>query len=117
MIYKLLKKRFATKVIVVILIVCLIPTVSTSFFFYYAASNIVKENVRESSLQIARQAADSLNYIISTGSDMSNLIYSNERIQEIVKQNSNENLPISEFEANQEYITSFLNSNIYSSSL
>lgn len=116
MIFNLLKKRFATKVIVVILIVCLIPTVSTSFFFYYAASNIIKENVRESSLQIARQAADSLNYIFSTGSDMSNLIYSNERIQEIVKQNSNENLPISEFEANHEYITSFLNSSIYSSS-
>jgi len=116
MLYKILKKRFATKVIVVILIVCLIPTVSTSFFFYYAASNIVKENVRESSLQIARQAADSLNYIFSTGSDMSNLIYSNERIQEIVKQNSNKKLPISEFEANHEYITSFLNSNIYSSS-
>ena len=105
MLYKILKKRFATKVIVVILIVCLIPTVSTSFFFYYAASNIVKENVRESSLQIARQAADSLNYIFSTGSDMSNLIYSNERIQEIVKQNSNKKLPISEFEANHESVS------------
>ncbi|MGM7723161.1 cache domain-containing sensor histidine kinase [Metabacillus sp. Hm71] len=116
MITELLKKRFAVKVIVAILIVCLIPTVFNSFFFYHSASNIVKENVRESSLQIARQAADSLSYIFSNGSDMADLIYSNERIQEIVKKDLHESLSPAEFESSQEYITSYLNSTIYSSS-
>ncbi|KKI89298.1 hypothetical protein WQ54_25775 [Bacillus sp. SA1-12] len=116
MINELLKKRFAAKVIVAILIVCLIPTIFSSFFFYHSASDIVKENVRESSLQIARQAADSLSYIFSNGSDMADLIYSNERIQEIVKKDLQESLSPAEFESSQEYITSYLNSTIYSSS-
>ena len=116
MIQNLLRKKLASKVIVTILIVSLIPTVFNSIFFYQSASNVVKENVRESSLQIARQAADSLSFIFSNGSDMSDLIYSNERIQEIVKSDTNGNASPAEMEENQEYMTSFLNSNIYTSS-
>jgi two-component system, sensor histidine kinase YesM len=115
MVQNLLRKRLASKVIVTILIVSLIPTVFNSLFFYQSASDVVKENVRESSLQIARQAADSLSFIFSNGSDMSDLIYSNERIQEIVKADLKDDIaaPVKE---NQEYMTSFLNSNIYTSS-
>ncbi|TYR74485.1 HAMP domain-containing protein [Rossellomorea vietnamensis] len=116
MIYNLLRKRLASKVIVTILIVSLIPTVFNSLFFYQSASDVVKENVRESSLQIARQAADSLSFIFSNGSDMSDLLYSNERIQEIVKADLNENASSVEAKENQEYMNSFLNSNIYTSS-
>ncbi len=111
---QLLKKRLAAKVILTILVVCLIPTVFNSVFFYHSASDVVKENVRESSRQIARQAAESLSFIFSNGSDMSDLIYSNERIQEIVKDDLNDRS--SGTEENQEYMTSYLNSNIYTSS-
>ncbi|OXS64578.1 two-component system sensor histidine kinase YesM [Bacillus sp. V-88] len=111
---QLLQKRLAAKVILTILVVCLIPTVFNSVLFYQSASDVVKENVRESSRQIARQAAESLSFIFSNGSDMSDLIYSNERIQEIVKDDLNHRS--SATEEDQEYMTSYLNSNIYTSS-
>jgi two-component system, sensor histidine kinase YesM len=113
---QLLKERVAAKVVLTILIVCLIPTIFNSVFFYRSASDVVKENVRESSRQIARQAAESLSFIFSNGSDMSDLIYSNERIQEIVKGDLKSGSPAPEKEENQEYMTSYLNSNIYTSS-
>jgi two-component system, sensor histidine kinase YesM len=113
---QLLKERVAAKVVLTILIVCLIPTIFNSVFFYRSASDVVKENVRESSRQIARQAAESLSFIFSNGSDMSDLIYSNERIQEIVKDDLKSGTPAAEKEENQEYMTSYLNSNIYTSS-
>jgi two-component system, sensor histidine kinase YesM len=113
---QLLKERVGAKVVLTILIVCLIPTIFNSVFFYRSASDVVKENVRESSRQIARQAAESLSFIFSNGSDMSDLIYSNERIQEIVKDDLKSGSPAPEKEENQEYMTSYLNSNIYTSS-
>ncbi|MFC0561568.1 sensor histidine kinase [Halalkalibacter alkalisediminis] len=110
------KNRFATKVVIVILIASLIPTLFTSIFFYVSSSNIIKENVRESSLQITRQAADSLSFALSTGSDMSDLIYSNERLQDIVKQDLNQELTFDERQQNNHHMVSFLNSNMYASS-
>jgi two-component system, sensor histidine kinase YesM len=116
MVYNFLKNRFAPKVVIAIVIVILIPTIFNSSFFYLSATNVVKENVRESSLQIARQAADSLSYIFSVGSDMSDLVYSNERLQEIVEQDNNNELSFIERTQNNDEMLSFLNSNIYSSS-
>jgi two-component system, sensor histidine kinase YesM len=113
---QLLKERVAAKVVLTILVVCLIPTIFNSVFFYRSASDVVKENVRESSRQIARQAAESLSFIFSNGSDMSDLIYSNERIQEIVKDDLKNGSSASEREESHEYMTSYLNSNIYTSS-
>ncbi|GGM38776.1 putative two-component sensor kinase [Paraliobacillus quinghaiensis] len=116
MVKNIVNNRFATKVVIVILIVSLIPTIFNSIFFYVTSSNVVKDNVRASSLQIARQAADSLSFIFSVGSDTSNLIYSNESIQEIVEQDLNEQLSYVERQENNDYLDSLLNSNIYSSS-
>lgn len=108
--------RFATKVVIVILLVSLIPNVLNSIFYYVSSSNIVKENVRESTLQIARQAADSLSHIFLTGSDMSDLIYSNRMLQDIVIQDLEGDLSPIKYEENNAYMSSYLNSNIYSSS-
>jgi two-component system, sensor histidine kinase YesM len=113
---KLFENQIATKVAMTILLIVFISTLFNSFFYYMSASKVVKENVRESSLQITRQAADSLSFIFSIGSDMSDLVYSNERLQEIVLQDSNENLSFMDRSKNNEDITSLLNSNIYSSS-
>ncbi len=113
---RLLQNRFSTKVIIAIFIGILIPTTFISIFFFISSSNIVKENVRESSIQIARQAADSLSFILSVGSDMSDLIYSNEKLQETVKTDNEEGLSSTVKDKNNEEMTSFLNSQIYSSS-
>ncbi|WP_407271174.1 sensor histidine kinase [Radiobacillus sp. PE A8.2] len=113
---KLLGNRFATKIVLVILIVSLIPSIFNSIFYYVSSSNVIKENVRESSLQIARQAADSLSYIFSVGSDTSNLVYSNETIQDIVEQDIEGEASYASREQNNDYITSLLNSTVYSNS-
>ncbi|WP_251431888.1 sensor histidine kinase [Sutcliffiella horikoshii] len=115
MIQKVIKNSFARKVVLSILLVVFISTIFNSFFFYQSASNIVKENVRESSLQIARQAADSLSYIFSMGSDTSDILYSNERLQGIVMEDTMD-LSVGDRNSNNEYITSLLNSFVYSSS-
>ncbi|WP_342044428.1 cache domain-containing sensor histidine kinase [Bacillus sp. OTU530] len=113
---RLLQNRFSTKVVIAIFIGILIPTTLISVFFFISSSNIVKENVRESSIQIARQAADSLSFILSVGNDMSDLIYSNEKLQEIVKMDNEDGTSSTVKDKNNEEMTSFLNSQIYSSS-
>jgi two-component system, sensor histidine kinase YesM len=113
---KLFKNKFAAKVVLAIIVVVFVSTIFNSLFFYMSASNIVKENVRESSLQIAHQAADSLSFILSIGNDMSDLVYSNEKLQEIVIQDMDNNLSFLERSKNNEYVTSLLNSHIYNSS-
>lgn len=112
---KQLRSRFSTKVIIAICIGMLIPTTFISIFFFVSSSKIVKENVRESSLQTARQAADSLSFILSVGSDMSDFLYSNDKIQKIVN-NDNLQLTLPEREYNNEELTNLLNSQIYASS-
>jgi two-component system, sensor histidine kinase YesM len=77
-------KRFATKMIFALLVVILIPTL-TSVLFYSASSSLVKKNVRESSLQLVRQAADALSSIITTGTDASNVLYSDVKLQQAVR--------------------------------
>jgi two-component system, sensor histidine kinase YesM len=110
------KSKVASKFILTIVVVTLIPTIFISTFFYFSATNIVKENVRDSSRQIAKQAADSLSFILSTGSDMSDYIYSNEQIQEMVMRDASGELTDLEKSEISGYISSYLNSNIYSSS-
>lgn len=113
---KIIKNQFTHKVVIVILIVSLIPILLYSVFFYVSSSAVVKENVRDSTLQISHQAADSLSYIFSVGSDMSDLIYSNEELQDIVKQDLTSESASLEWEKDNQYVTSFLNTHIYSSS-
>lgn len=108
------KKSFITKIVILILMVSLIPTIFNSSIFYFSSSNIIKENVREASLQSARQAVDSLSFVLSTGSDMSDLIYSNMRLQEIVKHDLYEELPFSI--SHDEYMVSYLNEQTFASS-
>ncbi len=116
MLRRMIKNRFATKVVFALLLVIFISTIFNSYFYYQSASNVVKNNVRESSLQIARQAADSLSFIFSLGSDTSDLLYSNERLQEIVVEDTAEKLSFSERGSNNEYMNTLLNSHVYSSS-
>jgi two-component system, sensor histidine kinase YesM len=109
-------KRFATRVVLTMLVVILIPTIFISIFFYASSSKIIKKNVRESSIQITKQAADSLSFIFSTGTDLSDIVYSNEGIQEAVQTDLTPALTHLQKNRNDEYITQFLNSNVFSSS-
>lgn len=116
MLIRYFKKRFAAKIVLSTIAVVFISMIFNSFVFYLKATNVVKDNVRESSLQIARQGADALSFILSFGSDMSDLIYSNEQLQEIVMKDTSPTLSLFERTQNNEYFNTYLNSNIFSSS-
>ncbi|GGG04182.1 sensor histidine kinase [Paenibacillus abyssi] len=108
--------RFATKMIIAFVVVILIPALFTSASFYMVANRTVKDNVRESSIQIAKQAADSLSFILNAGSDVSDQIYSDMRIQHAVSSSALNNRNDRLWRENEEYLKSALNNMVYSSS-
>lgn len=108
-------QRIATKLIAALMVVIIIPTFFIGVFFYRTASDLVKTNVRQSSLQVAEQAADSLSNILNVGSDTSDLVYGQATIQQLVLKDS-EAISEAERVENRDYITNFLNNIIYSSS-
>ncbi|HZG86301.1 sensor histidine kinase [Paenibacillus sp.] len=110
------KRRFAAKMIAAFVIVILIPAAFTSASFYWVSNSTVKNNVRESSVQIAVQAADSISYILNAGSDVSDLLYSDLRIQNVVKKQSGASENVREYLEDEAYLKSVLNNIVYSSS-
>lgn len=113
----LMRRRFAAKMIVAFVVVILLPILFTSASFYFVANSTLKNNVRESSVQIAEQAADSISYILNAGSDISDLIYSDLRIQNVVKKEIAEGAAsLQEWREDEEYLISTLNNIVYSSS-
>ncbi|TFE31535.1 sensor histidine kinase [Cohnella luojiensis] len=105
-------KRFATKMILALLVVILIPTL-TSVLFYSASSKLVKKNVRVSSLQLVRQAADALSSIITAGTDASNVLYSDTKLQQAVR---NTKPTPEEEKTNNDYISNLVNNFVGSNS-
>ncbi|MFC5528837.1 sensor histidine kinase [Cohnella yongneupensis] len=109
--------RFATKMIVAFVVVILLPTLFTSASFYFVSGSTVKHNVRESSVQIAQQAADSLSFILNAGSDVADLISNDLRIQKLVASQGNPGPEdLKTWLDTEEYLKSFLNNLVYTSS-
>lgn len=76
--------RFAFKIILAFLFVILFPTFFLSVAFNIKSASVVKNNVRDNTIQIAKQTADSLSFIFNAGSDTSDFIYSSPDIQNAV---------------------------------
>ncbi|MCC3377208.1 sensor histidine kinase [Cohnella sp. REN36] len=108
--------RFATRMIAAFVAVILFPAVFTSASFYLVSNGTVKSNVRASSVQIARQAADSLSFILNAGSDVSDLVYSDLKIQNVVGSSGDASQNLKAWRENERYLESFLNNIVYSSS-
>ncbi|MNO31304.1 putative sensor-like histidine kinase [compost metagenome] len=109
-----ISNRFTTKIILVLLPVILIPAIFTSWSFYYVSDSILKKNVRESTVQIAKQTAESLSFILNVGVETSDFISSDQNIQRAALQiNSSTSL---EANWNFEYINALLNNYVYSNS-
>ncbi|NLJ19498.1 sensor histidine kinase [Globicatella sulfidifaciens] len=104
---KIFNERFTVKMILAIVLISLIPTIFNSLIFHYFFSDFIKESVRGSSLQITQQVAESLSHILSTGSDMSTLIYSHRNIQDIVKSDLENNSQLQE--EDHAFIIDYLN--------
>ncbi|SDM83006.1 two-component system, sensor histidine kinase YesM [Paenibacillus sp. yr247] len=106
--------RFAVKMIMAFLIVSLIPIIFASVSFYMESTSIVKKNVRESTIQLAKQTADSLSFIFNVGSDTSDYIYSDPKIQNTALRMSSS--PPDEQNRMNQYMSTMLNNIVYSNS-
>ncbi|KTD85207.1 cache domain-containing sensor histidine kinase [Paenibacillus etheri] len=109
-----ISNRFTTKIILILLLVILIPIIFTSWSFYWVADSILKKNVRESTLQIAEQTAESLSFILNVGVDTSDFISSDPNIQRAALQVNSS--PSYEENRNFQYINTLLNNYVYSNS-
>ncbi len=108
--------RFAAKMISAFVIVILIPAVFTSASFYIVSTSTVKDNVREASIQIAKQAADSISFMLNAGSDISDLIFGDLSIQEFVISDADPDKDLTQWRERDEQLRSFLNNLVYTSS-
>jgi len=111
-----IRMSFAAKMILAFVLVILIPSLFTSFSFYIVSNSTVKQNVREASVQIAKQGADSLSFIFNAGSDVSDMIYIDSRIQHVLANNPAGGADLILWRENENYMKSFLNNIVYSSS-
>ncbi|MEC0169080.1 sensor histidine kinase [Paenibacillus graminis] len=109
-----ISNRFTAKIILVLLLVILIPTIFTSGSFYWVADSILKKNLRESTLQIAEQTAESLSFILNVGVDTSDFISSDPNIQRAAMQVNSS--PSYAENWNFQYINTLLNNYVYSNS-
>jgi len=107
---------FTTKMIGAFVIVILTSTLFTSFSFYIVSNGTVKQNVRESSIQIAKQGADSLSFILNAGSDVADMIYIDSRIRNVLEGEPDNESDLVKWRENEDYMSSFLNNVVYSSS-
>lgn len=109
-----LSNRFSAKIIMVLLLVILIPTIFTSLSFYWVSDSILKKNVRESSVQMARQTAESLSFIFNVGIDTSDFISSDLNIQSGALQANSK--PSYKESLDSRSINTLLNNIVYSNS-
>lgn len=110
------KQSIAVKLIAAFLVVILIPAFFLSFFYFNSSSSIIKKNVRESSLQITKQAANTLSYIFTVGNDTSELVYGDPAVQQTVKMDADPASANIEKQENNKILTDKLNNYVFSSS-
>ncbi|AJY77333.1 sensor histidine kinase [Paenibacillus beijingensis] len=105
---------FSSKIILAFLFVILLPTLFTSVSFYWESNSVLKKNVRESTVQITKQTAESLSFILNVGVDTSDFISNNLQIQQAVLHPKN--VPAYEENSDDQYIDTLLNNFVFSNS-
>lgn len=109
-----LLRSFSAKIIVAFLLVILISTLFISLSFYWESNSLLKKNVRESTVQITKQTAESLSFILNVGVDTSDFISSDQNIQRAALQLKDK--PSYEQNRDSQYIKTLLNNYVYSNS-
>ncbi|RCW48555.1 cache domain-containing sensor histidine kinase [Paenibacillus prosopidis] len=112
--FEKISNRFASKMILAFLLIILIPTTLSGFSFYLESSALVKRNVRASAVQVTKQTADALSSIFNAGSDTSDLIYGDLKVQDAAMHYTSS--PLSTQVQMSQSIDTLLNNVVYSSS-
>lgn len=112
--FEKISNRFASKMILAFLLIILIPTTLSGFSFYLESSALVKRNVRASAVQVTKQTADALSSIFNAGSDTSDLIYGDLKVQNAAMHYTSS--PLNTQVQMSQSINTLLNNVVYSSS-
>ena len=86
------QRHFSTKLILAFVLLITIPISLISSLFYQTAADVIAGNVRQSAKQTARQATESLETILTAGTDVAQQLLSDVRIQEAIARDLKGNL-------------------------
>jgi two-component system sensor histidine kinase YesM len=106
------------KLLVAFILIVLIPTLSIGFFSYQKSSSIIQEQTSHAYLEALRQTSINIAYRLREVENISELIYTNEKLQKIVRKAAAGELSISEVYEDYKSLTEIItnlekNRNIY----
>jgi two-component system sensor histidine kinase YesM len=84
------------KLLIAFILIVLIPTLSIGFFSYKKSSSIIQEQTSHAYLEALRQTTINISYRLREVENISELIYTNEKLQKIVRRAAAQELSISE---------------------
>ncbi|MEK3912836.1 sensor histidine kinase [Paenibacillus sp. FSL H7-0331] len=84
------------KLLIAFILIVLIPTLSIGFFSYKKSSSIIQEQTSHAYLEALRQTTINISYRLREVENISELIYTNEKLQKIVRRAAAQKLSISE---------------------
>ncbi|MEK3719883.1 cache domain-containing sensor histidine kinase [Paenibacillus sp. FSL H8-0034] len=84
------------KLLIAFILIVLIPTLSIGFFSYQKSSSIIQEQTSHAYLEALRQTTINISYRLREVENISELIYTNEKLQKIVRRAAAQELSISE---------------------
>ncbi|WP_240421099.1 cache domain-containing sensor histidine kinase [Paenibacillus periandrae] len=84
------------KLLIAFILIVLIPTLSIGFFSYKKSSSIIQEQTSHAYLEALRQTTINISYRLREVENISELIYTNEKLQKIVRKAAVQELSISE---------------------
>ncbi|NHN31908.1 cache domain-containing sensor histidine kinase [Paenibacillus agricola] len=84
------------KLLIAFILIVLVPTLSIGFFSYQKSSSIIQEQTSHAYLEALRQTSINIAYRLREVENISELIYTNEKLQKIVRKAASQELSISE---------------------
>lgn len=78
------RRHFAAKLVLAFVLLITVPVGIVSSLFYKTASDVIAGNVRQSAKQTARQASESLETVLTAGTDVAQQLLSDMQIQRAI---------------------------------
>jgi two-component system sensor histidine kinase YesM len=109
-------RQLSAKLVTLLLSFLIFSIAITSYYYYWSSAKIIRENVRVSTEQAAKQSADYLTLILTVGSDVGQQIFRDSNIQKVILEEANGNHTIDQKYEMHETVNNILNNLMYTSS-
>jgi two-component system sensor histidine kinase YesM len=96
------------KLLIAFILIVLIPTLSIGFFSYQKSSSIIQEQTSHAYLEALRQTSINIAYRLREVENISELIYTNEKLQKILRRAAAQELSISEMYEDYKSLTEII---------